>query len=78
MAKQNQKLKVEKFRGKYPFKRGLHLAGDYSFAGPILQAIDRFRFTNNNLLLSKLNAYYHQGYSHVIIYLQEDVQNESI
>ena len=69
MAKQNQKLKVEKFRGKYPFKRGLHLAGDYSFAGPILQAIDRFRFTNNNLLLSKLNMYYHQGYSHVIIYL---------
>ena len=40
MAKQNQKLKVEKFRGKYPFKRGLHVAGDYSFAGPILQAID--------------------------------------
>lgn len=69
MAKQNQKLKVEKFRGKYPFKRGLHLAGDYSFTGPILQAIDRFRFTNNNLLLSKLNAYYYQGYSHVIIYL---------
>lgn len=70
MAKQNQKLKVEKFRGKYPFKRGLHLAGDYSFAGPILQAIDRFRFTNNNNpLLSKLNAYYYQGYSHVIIYL---------
>lgn len=71
MAKQNQKLKVEKFRGKYPFKRGLHLAGDYSFAGPILQAIDRFRFrfTNNNLLLSKLNEYYYQGYSHVIIYL---------
>lgn len=70
MAKQNQKLKVEKFRGKYPFKRGLHLAGDYSFAGPILQAIDRFRFTNNNnILLSKLNAYYYQGYSHVIIYL---------
>ena len=69
MAKQNQKLKVEKFRGKYPFKRGLHLAGDYSFAGPILQAIDRFRFTNNNLLLSKLNADYYQGYSHVIIYL---------
>lgn len=70
MAKQNQKLKVEKFRGKYPFKRGLHVAGDYSFAGPILQAIDRFRFTNNNnLLLSKLNAYYYQGYSHVIIYL---------
>lgn len=68
MAKQNQKLKVEKFRGKYPFKRGLHLAGDYSFAGPILQAIDRFRFTNN-LLLSKLNEYYYQGYSHVIIYL---------
>ena len=55
MAKQNQKLKVEKFRGKYPFKRGLHLAGDYSFAGPILQAIDRFRFTTNKLLLSKLN-----------------------
>ena len=78
MEKQNQKLKVEKFRGKYPFKRGLHLAGDYSFAGPILQAIDRFRFTNNNLLLSKLNEYYYQGYSHVIIYLQEDVQNESI
>lgn len=69
MAKQNQKLKVEKFRGKYPFKRGLHVAGDYSFAGPILQAIDRFRFTNNNLLLSKLNTYYYQGYSHVIIYL---------
>ena len=69
MAKQNQKLKVEKFRGKYHFKRGLHLAGDYSFAGPILQAIDRFRFTNNNLLLSKLNEYYYQGYSHVIIYL---------
>lgn len=69
MVKQNQKLKVEKFRGKYPFKRGLHLAGDYSFAGPILQAIDRFRFTNNNLLLLKLNAYYYQGYSHVIIYL---------
>ncbi len=69
MVKQNQKLKVEKFRGKYPFKRGLHLAGDYSFAGPILQAIDRFGFTNNNLLLSKLNAYYYQGYSHVIIYL---------
>ena len=69
MVKQNQKLKVEKFRGKYPFKIGLHLAGDYSFAGPILQAIDRFRFTNNNLLLSKLNAYYYQGYSHVIIYL---------
>lgn len=69
MVKQNQKLKVEKFRGKYPFKRGLHLAGDYSFAGPILQAIDRFRFTNNNILLSKLNAYYYQGYSHVIIYL---------
>lgn len=69
MVKQNQKLKVEKFRGKYPFKRGLHLAGDYSFAGPILQAIDRFRFPNNNLLLSKLNAYYYQGYSHVIIYL---------
>lgn len=69
MAKQNQKLKVEKFRGKYPFKRGLHLAGDYSFAGPILQAIDRFRFTNNNLLLSELNADYYQGYSHVIIYL---------
>ena len=69
MVKQNQKLKVEKFRGKYPVKRGLHLAGDYSFAGPILQAIDRFRFTNNNLLLSKLNAYYYQGYSHVIIYL---------
>lgn len=67
MVKQNQKLKVEKFRGKYPFKRGLHLARDYSFAGPILQAIDRF--TNNNLLLSKLNAYYYQGYSHVIIYL---------
>lgn len=76
MVKQNQKLKVEKFRGKYPFKRGLHVAGDYSFAGPILQAIDRF--TNNNLLISKLNMYYHQGYSHVIIYLQEDVQNESI
>ena len=55
MAKQNQKLKVEKFRGKYPFKRGLHLAGDYSFAGPILQAIDRF--TTNKLLLSKLNMY---------------------
>lgn len=69
MVKQTQKLKVEKFRGKYPFKRGLHLAGDYSFAGPILQAIDRFRFTNNNLLLSKLNEYYYQGYSHVIIYL---------
>lgn len=69
MVKQNQKLKVEKFRGKYPFKRGLHVAGDYSFAGPILQAIDRFRFTNNNPLLSKLNAYYYQGYSHVIIYL---------
>lgn len=69
MAKQNQKLKVEKFRGKYPFKRGLHLAGDYSFAGPILQAIDRFRFTNNNILLSKLNQDYYQGYSHVIIYL---------
>ena len=69
MAKQNQKLKVEKFRGKYPFKRGLHLAVDYSFAGPILQAIDRFRFTNNNLLLSKLNGYYYQGYSYVIIYL---------
>ena len=68
MAKQNQKLKVEKF-SKYPFKRGLHVAGDYSFAGPILQAIDRFRFTNNNILLSKLNAYYYQGYSHVIIYL---------
>lgn len=69
MVKQNQKLKIEKFRGKYHFKRGLHLAGDYSFAGPILQAIDRFRFTNNNLLLSKLNAYYYQGYYHVIIYL---------
>lgn len=69
MEKQNQKLKVEKFRGKYPFKRGLHLAGDYSFAGPILQAIDRFRFTNNKILFSKLNTYYYQGYSHVIIYL---------
>ena len=69
MAKQNQKLKVEKFRGKYPFKRGLHVAGDYSFAGPILQAIDIFRSTTNKLLLSKLNMYYHQGYSHVIIYL---------
>ena len=69
MAKQNQKIKVEKFRGKYPFKRGLHVAGDYSFAGPILQAIDIFRSTTNKLLLSKLNMYYHQGYSHVIIYL---------
>lgn len=53
MAKQNQKLKVEKFIGKYPFKRGLHLAGDYSFAGPILQAIDRFRFSHNNISLRR-------------------------
>lgn len=76
MASLNQKLKVEKFRGKYPFKKGLHVAGDYSFAGPILQAMDRF--TTDKLLLSKLNTYYHQGYSYVIIYFQEDVQNKSI
>ena len=76
MAKLNQKVKVEKFRGKYPFKKGLHVAKDYSFAGPILQAMSIF--TADKLLNSKLNTYYHQGYSHVIIYLQEDVQNESI
>ena len=70
---QNQKSKVEKFRGKYAFKRRLlyiqHIP--FIFAGPILQAIDQF---TDKLLLAELHQYYHEGYTHVIIYLSKDVQ----
>lgn len=69
---QNQKLKVEKFRGKYAFKRRLLYAQDtpFIFAGPILQAIDQF---TDKLLLAKLHQYYHGDYTHVIIYFSKDV-----
>ena len=70
---QNQKLKVEKYRGKYAYKKRLLYIQDtpFIFAGPILQAIDQF---TDKLLLSELHQYYHEGYTHVIIYSFKDVQ----
>lgn len=70
---QNQESKIEKFRGKYAFKRRLlyvqHIP--FIFAGPILQAIDQFI---DKLLLAELHKYYHEGYTHIIIYSFKDVQ----
>lgn len=70
---QDQKLKVEKYMGKYAYKRRLLYIQHTSFifAGPILQAIDQF---TDKLLSSKLHQYYHEGYTHVIIYPFKDVQ----
>ena len=70
---QNQELRVEKYRGKYAYKRRLlyiqHIP--FIFAGPILQAIDK---STDKSLLSELHQYYHEGYTHVIIYSFKDVQ----
>lgn len=70
---QNSKVKIEKFRSKYAFKKRLLFAEKYpfAFAGPILQAIDQFK---GKLIRSELDSYYHKGFTHVIIYLMEDVQ----
>lgn len=70
---QNQELKVEKYRGKYAYKRRLlyiqHIP--FIFAGPILQAIDKF---SDKYLSPELHQYYQEGYTHVIIYFFKDVQ----
>ena len=70
---QNQKLKVEKYRGKYAYKKRLLYIQDtpFIFAGPILQAIDKFA---DKYLSSELHQYYQEGYTHVIIYFFKDVQ----
>lgn len=70
---QNQELKVEKYRGKYAYKRRLLYIQQipFIFAGPILQAIDKFA---DKYLSSELHQYYREGYTHVIIYSFKDVQ----
>ena len=70
---QNSNVNIDKFRSKYAFKKKLLFAEKYplAFAGPILQAIDQFK---DKLIRSELDLYYNKGFTHVIIYLKENVQ----
>lgn len=70
---QNSNVNIDKFRSKYAFKKRLLSAEKYpfAFAGPILQAIDQFK---DKLIRSELDLYYNKGFTHVIIYLKENVQ----
>ena len=72
-SSQNSNVNIEKFRSKYAFKKKLLFAEKYplAFAGPILQAIDQFK---DKLIRSELDLYYNKGFTHVIIYLKENVQ----
>lgn len=69
---QSTKVKIEKFRSKYAFKKRLLFfeKSKSAFAGLTLQAIDQFK---GNKIIHKLESYYDQGFTHVIIYLTEDV-----
>ena len=65
------RFQIEKFRSKYSFKK--RFSSDscigHVFAGPILKAYDNFRYYGDKALLAGLNQAYHQGYTHVIIYM---------
>lgn len=65
------RFQIEKFRGKYPFKKRLNSDSciGHVFAGPILKACDNFRYYGDKTLSAELDQAYHHGYTHVIIYM---------
>lgn len=65
------RFQIEKFRGKYPFKKRLNSDSciGHVFAGPILKACDNFRYYGDKALSAELSQALSIGYTHVIIYM---------